>query len=151
MTLLTETILNEGSIILTKERMIMLTADRVMQLIKECASETVDETDDNNIIIEGIINKVSIRKDKLKEHEEEIFGMLLELPEEFLKSKGGGMTFLMMCNDKDGKMWTGLHPVMEALVVLGIGINKVSYCLPKEMWVALPGRMPYLVVNDEKE
>ena len=129
----------------------MLTADRVMELIKECASETVDDTDENNIIIEGVINKVSVRKDKLKEHEEEIFNMLLELPEIFMKSGGGGCSFLAMCNDKNGTLWTGFQLTMEALVVLGIGIGTVSYCMPKAMWGVLPGGMPYIVVNDEKE
>lgn len=38
---------------------------------------------------------------------------------------------------------------MEQLVSLGIGIKKVKYCMPKEMWSILPGGMPYFMILKE--
>ncbi len=36
---------------------------------------------------------------------------------------------------------------MEALVVLGIASGFVKYPMPREMWSALPGGMPYIVID----
>ena len=51
------------------------------------------------------------------------------------------------CMDKSGRQWTGMHLTMEYLFLLGIAIGEVEYLLPREMWEAFPGGMPYLVVK----
>jgi hypothetical protein len=73
--------------------------------------------------------------------------MLDELPDEFKKTGGGGMSFLNACNDKHGNQWTDLHQRMEQLFQLDIGIGKVKCLMPREMWGILPDGMPYYVVN----
>ena len=39
----------------------------------------------------------------------------------------------------------GEHRSFEALVTLGIAIGKVKYIIPEEMWVFLPGSVPYVL------
>jgi len=68
------------------------------------------------------------------------------LPEQFKGSAGGGWSFLNACDDKHGNQWTDLHLRMEQLFQLGIGIGKVKCLMPRAMWSALPGGMPYYAV-----
>jgi len=72
--------------------------------------------------------------------------MLSQLPKEFYKDSGGGMTFLNACNNSNGEQWTGLHSVMEQLFVLGIASSKVECLLPRDIWSMLLGGMPYYVI-----
>jgi len=97
------------------------------------------------IFVEGVTMKVGFHKERVNKRKEKIIGFLKELPEEF--SKGGGWSFLNLCNDKDGKQWTGMHEVMQELVCLGIAIGKMKYTMPKDTWAALPGGMPYVTVS----
>ena len=57
------------------------------------------------------------------------------------------MSFLDACMDKHGNQWTDFHQTMEQLVQLGIAIGEVEYCLPRDLWSALPGGVPFLVVK----
>jgi hypothetical protein len=41
-----------------------------------------------------------------------------------------------------------MHQRVEQLVQLGIAVGKIRYLLPRDMWDALPGGMPYFVVVD---
>ena len=72
--------------------------------------------------------------------------MLENLPLDFQENSGGGMSFLKACDDQEGNQWTGLHRRMEELFVLGTGLGKVKCLMPRELWAALPGGMPYYVV-----
>lgn len=123
-----------------------LTAENVDSIFIDCLFAK-DELHDNVVIAEGVLTKIGFNPVKLEKHSDEIYNMLKQLPEEFQKESGGGMTFLNAYKDKDGNQWTGLHQTMEQLVTLGIGINKVKYCTPKELWDLLPGGMPYFVVE----
>ena len=98
--------------------------------------------------IEADRDFIHLDKAKLIQHRTEIDSMLRQLPECFRQSKGGGWTFLNLCTDKGGVLWTGLHERAAQLLYLGIGIGKMDYLLPREMWKALPGGMPYVVYKD---
>lgn len=73
--------------------------------------------------------------------------MLSELPKEFKKESGGGMSFLNACNTSKGEQWTGEHAKMEQLFALGIASGMVECLLPRELWSSLPGGVPYYVVT----
>lgn len=124
----------------------VLSADRVSQIFLDCLYKDGEDTS-SHVKAEGITSTVGFNPDRLNSHKAEIEAMLGELPDEFKKSGGGGMSFLNACNDKHGNQWTGLHRTMEQLFQLGIAIGKVECQLPREMWQALPGGMPYYVVN----
>lgn len=107
-----------------------------------CNSETGD------VHVEGIVESARFDKPALADHAEQIAALLLELPDEFMVSKGGGWSFLNACFDRHGEQWTGFHRTMDRLFMLGMGIGMVECQLPREMWDALPGCMPYYVVKD---
>ncbi len=119
-----------------------LTAENVEKVFGECFSESEDKA----VKCEVVVHSFSFCKEKLQENKKNIVDMLSCLPKEFMQNAGGGYSFLAACNDKDGNQWTGLHLTMEKLFALGIGIEKVKCLLPREIWSALPGGMPYFVV-----
>lgn len=119
-----------------------LTAENVEKVFRECFSENKE----NIVKCDVVAHSFSFCKDKLQENKQNIVDMLSCLPKEFMQNTGGGYSFLMACNDKDGHQWTGLHLTMEKLFALGIGIEKVKCLLPRELWQMMPGGMPYFMV-----
>lgn len=103
---------------------------------------------EETVLVVGISANFGFHPQRLESHRQEVKDMLEQLPDDFKKSSGGGQSFLHMCEDKDGELWTGLHRTVEQLMCLAIGLKLASYCLPKDSWAALPGGMPYVTVND---
>jgi hypothetical protein len=104
---------------------------------------------DEGFEVDMIVSKIRLDKERLANHAELIAAMLLELPDQFRKSGGGGWSFLNACDDKHGNQWTGLHLRMSELFAMGQGIGMVECQLPRELWDALPGGMPYYIINDQ--
>lgn len=122
-----------------------LTSKRVEAIFLDCLFREGEDTS-KHIRVEGIMTTVGFHPSRLEGHKSKIEEMLGELPKEFQQSGGGGWSFLNACNDKEGNQWTGLQPVVEQLVLLGIGIGKVKFQLPRSAWKVLPGGVPYFVV-----
>lgn len=118
-----------------------LTHSAVEEILQDCLS------DDQTFPVKGIVGTYCFNIGKLEEHCEQIVELLLELPDVFMMSKGGGGSFLQACYDKHGNHW-GEHLMMEALFCLGQALGLVTSVLPRELWSALPGGMPYYCVKD---
>lgn len=99
---------------------------------------------DHGAPIEGIVRTFNANRATIAEHRDEIIAMLSCLPDEFMDDGGGGWSFLNLCQTKDGRLWTGMHATCEALYGLAAGLDLASFLLPREVWGALPGGMPYL-------
>lgn len=123
-----------------------LNSQRVEEIFMDCLFRDGEDTS-KHVVAEGIVRTVGFHPERLQGHKEEISALLDELPDTFKKSGGGGMSFLHACIDKHGNQWTSLHLRMEQLFQLGIATGKVELLMPREMWPALPGSMPYYVVN----
>jgi len=123
----------------------MLNDETVRDIFRDCLFENYEPTD-SAVIAEGISCTVGFHPERLKQHTDEIKKILLELPEPFMETGGGGMSFLNACDDRHGNQWTGMHSTMEYLFLLGIGIGMVRCLVPKSMWKVLPGGVPYYVV-----
>ena len=124
----------------------MINTQEVEKIFMDCLHNPSKKTKNNIVIIEGITCKFGFHPKKLELHKERIIAMLSELPTQFRQNSGGGWSFLNACNTKDGEQWTGLHQRMEQLFVLGMGIGKAKYVMPRKMWNSLPGGMPYIVI-----
>lgn len=101
------------------------------------------------LIVEGIVRTYVLHPDRTKANTAKVMELLKELPDNF--QIGGGWSFMNMCNDKHGNQWTDFHMAMEDLVILGLATDQVEFCLPRDLWNALPGSMPYLRVKDAKK
>jgi hypothetical protein len=126
-----------------------INSQRVRDIVGDCLVETPEgETlPINTVFVEGILHTYAFRPDKLIEHHAEVRGMLELLPDAFRVEVGGGWSFLNACDDRNGVQWTGEHWCMEMLFCLGIGMGLAKWLLPKDMWSALPGGMPYVGIT----
>lgn len=124
-----------------------LSVTNIEKVILECLFKEGENTTPHVIGI-GVQAKMGFHPERLKANEENILSMLLQLPDAFMASRGGGYTFLNACETKDGEQWTGMHTEVDKLVILGAAIGRVVFTMPREMWSALPGRMPYFTVKD---
>jgi hypothetical protein len=118
----------------------VLTPDHVYRIFQECQTDT-------GIEIRGIVNAAIFNPAAIASHQDEIRDLVAELPDEFRRSGGGGWSFLNACFDRHGQQWTGEHRTMEMLFMLGIAAGVVTEQLPRELWVQLPGGMPYYCVD----
>ena len=98
------------------------------------------------VIVEGIRAKFGFHPARLKAKRSQVIEWLKALPGEFHKGSGDGWSFLNACIDKNGQQW-GEQISVEQLMCLGIGLGLVKYLLPRDMWQALPGSMPYFVIT----
>lgn len=127
-----------------------LSTSMVEEIFGKCLYKE-GESPEAQLEVEGVLRSAVFNRQRLEQHRQEIFGMLLELPDAFMQSGGGGMSLMNACCDRYGRQWTGLQVIMEGLMMLGIAVEKVRPLFPRMMWSALPGGMPYYVVLDNKD
>jgi hypothetical protein len=111
---------------------------------------TAEDLPEGTIVTDGILNQTGFNPIRVEENREVILDMLRELPSEFRPASaggGGGWSFLNGCMRQDGEQWTSFHQTQDRLFQLGMAVGAVKYALPRSMWAALPGGMPYLVVE----
>lgn len=130
----------------------ILTSKKVEDIFYDCLFTEEEVVDGKPIVepvlAEGVMCKVGFHPERLKNHTQEIFQLLDELPDKFRQKTGGGWSFLNACVDKHGNQWTGLHQIVEQLFMLGIASDKVHLLAPRDLWKTLPGGMPYYVIKD---
>lgn len=119
-----------------------LTHQNVEEVFKDCLANTTEYT------LKGVCIEVAFNREKIAEHEQDIMQMLMQLPIQFHRPGGCGWSFLNMCIDRDGNQWTDYHQTQDKLVCLGRAIGAVEFLMPRDFWKALPGGMPYIVIND---
>lgn len=126
-----------------------LTSQNVERIFKSCLFDegyTQEDISERGIKCEGVFVQTILDDIKVNEHRTEILDMLSQLSDKFVRSKGGGASFLDMCCKKDGSPWTGDHRYVDLLVCLGLAVKELQYCLPRDYWNILPGRMPFIVI-----
>lgn len=123
-----------------------LTSENVQNTLFACMFKEGEDTS-NHLKVQGIRGPIGFHPERVKEHAKEIEELLLQLPNEFMKTGGGGYTFLNGCMTADGEQW-GEQSNVDELICLGMAIGKCSFLMPREMWSVLPGGMPYFVVDD---
>lgn len=126
----------------------MLKGEEVRELFKGCLFDDDEPggVPDDAIVVVGIMHKFGFHPRRLEESKPRLIEMLRDLPDEFMKDKGGGHSFLAMCMDRHGNHWAE-HPTMELLMCMAVGAGLAKYSFPREMWSSLPGGMPYFHVD----
>ena len=110
--------------------------------------EGLTEPPEGCIVVNGVVTNAGFNPERIAKYSFLIEHLLLQLPANFMRSAGGGWSFLEACNDKDGRQWTSFHKSMDELFCLGIAAKKAEFLLPRDMWAVLPGGMPYVIIND---
>lgn len=131
----------------------LIDADRIFEIFEDCLlseHERYNEEKSKTHIDGLFLNRTYIFSTfRLQHYKQEIRENLLNLPQKFLQSVGGGWSFLNACLDKNGLQW-GEQQNVEQLLVLGLGLNLVEFCLPRPFWNTLPGGVPYFMVKDKE-
>jgi hypothetical protein len=96
------------------------------------------------VLVDGIVTNIGFEPNRLKANKPKILELAKSIvTDPFMKGTGDGMSFLQLCEDREGNQW-GEHRNMEQLVLLCKGLGMADYCLPKEFWGSLPGGVPYV-------
>lgn len=99
---------------------------------------------------DGIMVNVGLHPGRMDRHRPELALLLRQLHDDFMASQGGGASFLDGCLDRTGRQWTGMQMQVEQLFQLAIAAGYGEWCLPRELWLSLPGGVPYFRVLDDK-
>lgn len=121
----------------------VLTADSARGLFAGCLAEAGCD----GLAVEGIVTGATFDRARIAGRCDDIRALLAELPGQFRSSGGGGWSFLNACEDRHDRQWTGMHRDMEQLFMLGIAAGLVALLMPRDLWEALPGGMPYYLVE----
>lgn len=119
----------------------MINPDQIDAIMRQVVSPS-------GSLVEGIVNSYRVDLEALAEHREAVRACVDQLDPAFFASKGGGASFLSLCQDADGRLWTGLHQQAEALYILAAGLGMAHFCLSRSLWPSFPGGMPYIVFTD---
>jgi hypothetical protein len=129
-------------------------AQIVDDTIKHCLYQEHEIPEDGSapedaIIVRGLVTDFGLHPSRVEE-KKPIVKELIEkiVTDEFLKSKGGGMSFLRLCVDREGGQWAE-HRTMEAFCCLAIAMGYAQWCMPRELWAAFPGGMPYVMFDPD--
>lgn len=125
----------------------LLTPQRVHGVFLDCLFRE-GEDPSSAVTATGIMRTVGFHPGRLAGHDDDIRELLAQLPDQFRMDGGGGWSFLNGCVDRDGKLWTGDHATVEELFLLGIAAQRSTCLLPRELWDALPGGVPYYGIHE---
>ncbi len=125
----------------------ILNASNVENVLKDCLFNEGENTNDA-IRVQGVRLDIGFKPEKIELNKTDIKAMLLQLPEEFMKSKGKGYSFLAAINTNEGEQWAQ-HSDVDNLLVLGLATKLIQYNVPRGFWGIFPDGMPYFTVNDD--
>ena len=108
-----------------------------------------DEPPEGVVVVKAITSGFGFHPGRVKENKGKVIELIGQLDEKFLLGSGDGYSFLALCEDKEGKQWTGEHRVMELLCVVAIAAGVAKWSMPRDLWAVLPGGMPYVTFSPE--
>lgn len=125
--------------------MLKLTSQNVKDLFQKVLFNDGEDTT-NYVPVQGITISMGLHPGRLEEIKPQVKELLEQLPKEFHKDHGGGTTFMSMPALADGSMW-GEQRNAQELLLMGLATGYLTYCLPREMWMVLPGGVPYVTFD----
>ena len=126
----------------------MISATRVHEIFLDCLHRQTPEDSDPCIGIYDVKHVIGFVPSKIEEHREEIYQILQELPDPFFEDIGGGYSFMQLPFTKTGEQW-GEQTNGNELMGLGLATGYMQYMFSIQMWSALPGRVPYIILFRE--
>ena len=129
-----------------------LDSEEVHKIYRECllSSDKGEFVDDEPLIDfaigEGIKRAAVFNTQRLAKNKESIIEMIDALSE--FESE---VPFTALCVDKYGRQWTGEYAIVDELVQLGVAVETLSYLYDRNEWSSLPGGVPFIIRNREKD
>lgn len=128
-----------------------INATKLEEVLVSCLYKE-GESIEGHIPVQGVMADFGFHPQRLEAARPYIIECLSNLPEPFFaKSERhpegkDGWSFLNLCCTKDNNLW-GQHRNCEQLCVLAIGLGLAHWTMPRDMWGAFPGGMPYFTVH----
>ena len=128
---------------------IMIDALRVSAIVRDCLFKNEELTSEgwaptDAVTVKGIMKHLGFHPGRLESYREEVVGFINELNPAFLEDTGGGWTFLNLPMDKNDVQW-GEQIHADELLILAMGLKLADFLMSRDLWVGLPGGMPYVV------
>ena len=136
-----------------EENMENSAAARVHEIIVGCLYNDAELPKDGSappgaVIVQGVVGQFGFHPERLKAAQPKVEAVIREVVQDpFLASKSGGMSFLNLCEDRQGQQWAE-HRTMDELVCLSIGLKLATFPLPRYYWGTLPGGVPYVTFRN---
>ena len=138
---------------------ILINSAEVERVFNECLVDEVDlsapqeagesHPQDSMTFVESISSRIAFHTNILEHYRGQIGDWLKALPYQFHKNGGGGWSLLNGCVQENGEQWTDFQCNVERLFVLGMGLGEVKFFMDRKFWGALPGGVPYYVIDIE--
>ncbi len=141
-----ETLNDEGQSYADRIRLVMIgTRDRPGVLLEEGEVRDGKPVDGVNVVYsEGVMRKFGFHAERLEKARSEVTALVKAIVQDaFLKSGGGGYTFLNLPFDRSDEQW-GEHANADDLFCLAQALGMAGMCMSREYWDILPGGMPYV-------
>ena len=126
----------------------MISPTRVREIVKSsllgCTTLEEAQNDTDGIRVNGVTATFYFSKSKIEKFKNEISEMIDMLDPKFKSILGA--SFVMLCVDKNGVLWTGEHVICEDLLLLGIAINKMEIVEMDEMIINTLGGVPFVKI-----
>ena len=131
--------------------MMALNGHNVQKVFLDCLFKDEEIGEDGKptipyVEVQNLTKIIGFHPDRLEKHRQDIIDFCQQLPEEFRMDVGGGWSFLKMVGTKDEYLWGGQENANQ-LLALGLGIKIMKILLPRELWIALPGGVPYIGID----
>jgi hypothetical protein len=131
--------------------MIELTSEAAYELVAACMfpGGECNGNRGKGVTVPMIMATYRFDPDRVEANKPLVRELLAQLPVQFRPAPvgGGGWSFMNACLREDGTQWTGEHRVMEGLFAVGMAAGFVSCPIGRDLWAALPGGMPYYIVE----
>jgi len=102
------------------------------------------EEERDRVIVDGFVQTFAFHRDRLEANRSAIKILIRDVVDDtFLLGGGGGNTAIYLTVDRTGQNWAD-QATAEAFFCLAAGLGLATYSVPRELWVAMPGGMPYI-------
>lgn len=139
---------------------IELNPENVHKLFRDCIFKNEEVKDGAPIsdftYVNGISRPFAFNTERLNKNKPKIAALidmlpLIPLPQQLSDDEHlmsfFSQSFSNLCDDKNGRQWTGDQATMELLMVLGIACGVIEYTYPREEWKKLTGKVPEIHKN----
>jgi hypothetical protein len=132
----------------------MTRAERVNSIFRACLFQD-DEIVNGKPVVDPVVTDlvsmtVGFHPQRLEQNRAAVVEIAKEVfSDDFYEDRGGGHSFLQVPFDREGHHWCE-HRTAEQLVGLCVALDFAAYPLPKSLWAALPGGVPYIIVRGDR-
>ena len=121
----------------------------IKEQVDTICMDCLNGKEEGALVVTGLVTKFGFNPEKIQQHKATIKALLDQMPLPFHPASvggGGGYTFLNLPFTRDGEQW-GEQIDADSLLCLGIATGMAKILVPRELWDAFPGGVPYCSID----